>query len=134
MLRAADRPCLAALAGAILSAMTPSVMRSVRTRPQIPAAVAAIFILALGSVALGAPPPQGAITFVGTDANIYYCDAKCAEPKCITCKAAAIHVRRDDNDTIVRVADTVPDAGAAAGATQYGWPTFSPDGKRIAYS
>jgi dipeptidyl aminopeptidase/acylaminoacyl peptidase len=113
--------------------MTPSVMRSVRTRLQIPAAAAAIF-LAFGSIALGAPAPQGAITFVGTDANIYYCDAKCAEPKCITCKAAAIHVRRDDSDTIVRVADTVPGEGAAAGATAYGWPTFSPDGKHIAYS
>ena len=56
----------------------------------------------------------------------------CAEPKCITCKAAAIHVRRDD--AIVRVADPGPDAGPSASGTDYGWPTFSPDGKRIAYS
>ena len=114
--------------------MTPSVTRSARARLQIPAAAAATLILVFASFALGASPPQGAITYVGTDANIYYCDAKCAEPKCITCKAAAMHVRRDDNDThtIVRVADAAPSAGA--GSTQYGWPTFSPDAKRIAYS
>ena len=30
--------------------------------------------------------------------------------------------------------DAVPDAGPATGGTDYGLPTFSPDGKRIAYS
>jgi dipeptidyl aminopeptidase/acylaminoacyl peptidase len=95
------------------------------------AAAAVIFLFAVASIAHAAPP-SGAITFVGTDSNIYYCDAKCSEPKCITCKAAAIHVRRDD--AILPVADTVPDAGPGGGATAYGLPTFSPDGKRIAYS
>ncbi len=57
--------------------------------------------------------PPGAITYVGTDSNIYYCDAKCAQPKCITCKAAAIHVRRDDAIMPVTLADDVPDAGPA---------------------
>ena len=94
------------------------------------AATAVIFRFALATIAHGAPPP-GAITFVGTDSNIYYCDTKCSEPKCITCKAAAIHVRRDD--AIVPVADSFPDAGPAS-VTEYGWPTFSPDGKRLAYS
>jgi len=43
-----------------------------------------------------AAPIPGTIAYVGTDSNIYYCDAQCAEPKCITCKAAAISGRRDD--------------------------------------
>lgn len=99
-------------------------------------AAAVIFLFAFRSIAHAAAPlPSGMITFVGTDSNIYYCDAKCPEPKCITCKAAAMHVRRDDarDDAIVKV-DAVPDAGPAPGATEYGFPTFSPDGKRIAYT
>jgi len=108
--------------------MTTSVMRSVRAC--VWAAAAVILQFALATIAHGAPAPAGAITFVGTDSNIYYCDAKCPEPKCITCKAAAIHVRRDD--AIVPVADPVPNAGPES-RTEYGWPTFSPDGKRLAY-
>ena len=109
-------------------------MRSVRACLRIPAAAAVLFQFALATIAHGAPPP-GAITFVGTDSNIYYCDTRCSEPKCITCKAAAINVRRDDarEGTIVPVADPVPHAAPAI-ATAYGLPTFSPDGKRLAYS
>ncbi len=106
-------------------------MRSDRARIRVPTAAAVLFLFALATIAHGAPPP-GAITFVGTDSNIYYCNGDCAEPKCITCKAAAIHVRRDDS--IVRVADPGPEAGPSGNGTDYGWPTFSPDGKRIAYS
>jgi len=45
-----------------------------------------------------------------------------------------MHVRRDDarDDAIVKV-DAAPEASPGA-ATVYGFPTFSPDGKRIAYS
>ena len=100
---------------------------------QISTAAAVILIFAVGSNAHGAQP-AGSIAFVGTDSNIYYCDTKCAQPKCITCKAAAIHVRRDDAIRPVMIADNGPDAGPAAAGTEYGWPTFSPDGKRIAYS
>jgi Tol biopolymer transport system component len=96
-------------------------------------AAAVVFIFALGPNAQAAQP-TGSITYVGTDSNIYYCDTKCAQPKCITCKAAAIHVRRDDAVRPVMLADNGPGAGQAPGGTEYGWPTFSPDGKRIAYS
>ena len=108
-------------------------MRSFRACLHIFTAAAVLLLLALGSIAHSATP--GTITYVGTDSNIYYCDTKCAEPKCITCKAAAMHVRRDDSIIPLALADTVPDQGAAAAAdSEYGWPTFSPDGKRIAYS
>jgi TolB protein len=110
-----------------------SAVRSFCACLRISTAAAVVFIFALGSNARAAQPP-GAIAFVGTDSNIYYCDTKCAQPKCITCKAAAIHVRRDDTVRPVMLADNAPDTAQATGGTEYGWPTFSPDGKRIAYS
>ncbi|MGC2442320.1 TolB family protein [Candidatus Binatus sp.] len=113
--------------------MTTSAMRSLCACLRIFTAAAVVLIFTLASSARGAPPP-GEITYVGTDANIYYCDATCAQPKCITCKAAAIHVRRDNAIMPVTLADDSPDAGPATSGTDYGWPTFSPDGKRIAYS
>ena len=113
--------------------MIVSAVRSFCACLRISTAAAVVFIFALGSNAHAAQPPN-AIAFVGTDSNIYYCDTKCARPKCITCKAAAIHVRRDDAVRPVMLADNAPDAAQAAGGTEYGWPTFSPDGKRIAYS
>ena len=107
-------------------------IRSLRALLTTLAASAAILLLTPN--AHGAQP-GGTITFVGTDSNIYYCDAKCAEPKCITCKASAIHVQRDDSIMRVTLAQGSPDAGGGrAGDTAYGWPTFSPDGKRIAFS
>lgn len=96
-------------------------------------AAAAILLLSLAPHARAAQIP-GTITYVGTDSNIYYCDTQCAEPKCITCKAAAIQVRRSDAIMPVALADAAPEQGSASNLTAYGWPTFSPDGKRIAYS
>ena len=121
--------------------MTISAIRSVRVRLQIPAAtVLALFLTA--TIVRGASTPPGAITFVGTDSNIYFCDAKCATPKCITCKAPAMRVRRDDSIVRVAVGDTQfrPEEPPGEGpeqhppnSTEYGLPTFSPDGKRLAY-
>jgi Tol biopolymer transport system component len=119
------------LAGAILIAMT---TRSLRALLTTLAAAVAILLLMPKSNARGAQL-IGTIAFVGTDSNIYYCDAaKCAEPKCITCKAAAIHVRDSNSIVPVTLVQGPPDAGVKPADTTYGWPTFSPDGKRIAYS
>src|SRR6266851_3191470 len=82
--------------------MTTSAIRTVCVWLRISAATASVLFFA-ATIARGATTPAGAITFVGTDSNIFYCDAKCAQPKCITCKAPAMRVRRDD--CIVRVAD-----------------------------
>src|ERR1700722_13554350 len=120
-------------ASAIVSAMILSAVRSVCACLRISTAAAVVFLFVLGSNAHGAQP-TGAIAYVGTDSNIYYCDTKCAKPKCITCKAAAIHVKSDEAIRPVMLADNGPGAGQAAGGTEYGWPTFSPDGNRIAYS
>src|SRR6266403_6009976 len=109
--------------------MTTSATRTARAWLKIPAATACVLLL-VATIARGAPIPAGAITFVGTDANIYYCDTKCAQPKCITCKAPAMRVRRDDG--IVPIADD--DSAERPGISiEYGLPTFSPDGKQIAY-
>jgi Tol biopolymer transport system component len=102
---------------------------------RISVAAAFVLLFAFGSMAHSAPALQGEITYVGTDSNIYYCDAKCAEPKCITCKAAAIHVRRNDGrDRMIVPIDALPDQGPPDNSNDYGWPTFSPDGTRLAYS
>src|SRR5712664_4757670 len=121
--------------------MTTSAIRTVCVWLRISAATASVLFFA-ATIARGATTPAGAITFVGTDSNIYYCDAKCAQPKCITCKAPAMRVRR--NDPIMRVADGDaqfrPEEPPGErprerppNSTEYGLPTFSPDGKRIAY-
>src|ERR1700687_2039889 len=121
--------------------MTTSAIRTVCAWLQISAATACVLFFA-ATIACGASTSAGAITFVGTDGNIYYCDAKCAKPKCITCKAPAMRVEGDDY--IVPIADGDvqfrPEAppeehpGERPGnSTEYGLPTFSPDGKRLAY-
>lgn len=109
--------------------MTRSLICSIRALLRISTAAGCLLLLA-ATLAHGAPVAPGAITFVGTDGNIYYCDTKCAEPKCITCKAPAMHVQRDSR--IIRVADDDSE-DRPGNSTQYGLPTFSPDGKRLAY-
>ncbi len=132
--------------------MTTLEIRPIRTSLHVlGAALAAATFLAIlptvhAAVASGAstPAPAGMITFVGTDANIYYCDAKCARPKCITCKARGTSVHRDPyrepidsaRDHIVRVEGPGLEEGpqAAPADLEYEWPTFSPDGKKLAYT
>src|ERR1700687_4333749 len=121
--------------------MTTSAIRTVCAWLQISAATACVLFFA-ATIACGAATPAGAITFVGTDGNIYYCDAKCAKPKCITCKAPAMRVKGDDYIVPIAYGDAQfrPEAppeehpGERPGnSTEYGLPTFSPDGKRLAY-
>jgi len=112
--------------------MLSSAMRSVRACLQIFTTAAAILLLASGSI-VHAAPPAGSITYVGTDSNISTATHS-ARRQMHHMQAAAIHVRREDAITPVTLTDDAPDAGPAAGGTVYGWPTFSPDGRRIAYS
>ncbi|HEY6418677.1 MAG TPA: hypothetical protein VIX59_06700 [Candidatus Binataceae bacterium] len=113
-------------------------MRSISRAPKFLQMLAAIgaaallAILAAGSVARAAiTTVPGAIVFVGTDSNIYYCAGNCADPKCLTCPTEGMHVRRDAgiiDAAFLTAADEAPHNA------EYGWPTFSPDGKRLAYS
>src|SRR5258705_7852198 len=121
--------------------MSTSAIRTVCAWLRISAATASVLFFA-ATLACAATTPAGAIAFVGTDSNIYYCDAKCAKPKCITCKAPAMRVEGDDY--VVSIADgdvqfrpeEPPQEGPRErppNSTEYGLPTFSPDGKRLAY-
>src|SRR5258708_19941779 len=102
--------------------MTISAIRSVRAWLRIRTATACLLFFA-ATIARGDPVPAGAITYVGTDANIYYCDTKCAKPKCITCKAPATRVRRED--AIVPVANDAPEQ-RPRNSIEYGLPTSPP--------
>jgi Tol biopolymer transport system component len=81
----------------------------------------------------------GTLTYIGTDSNIYYCATGCVKPDCLTCPIAGEQVRRDASGSIraatFRTADEPGEPQEPpASASQYGWPTFSPDATRIAYS
>jgi WD40-like Beta Propeller Repeat len=68
------------------------------------------------------------IAFVGTDSNVYVCSVNCQSPRCLTCAIKALQARAAD---VIR-AGFEPSV-ARRTATTYGWPTFSPDGRKVAY-
>lgn len=72
-------------------------------------------------------PIAGRLAWVGLDSNIYSCDGKCAKPDCITCPVEGLEARRENGfvPVVLRVAREAP--------ADYGWPTFSPDGARLAF-
>ncbi len=76
------------------------------------------------------PPAAGQIAYVGRDANIYVCSAPCDSPTCITCGVKAEQARASE----FRQAATTVQAPAPIRPTPYNWPSFSPDGRQIAYS
>jgi TolB protein len=125
------------MTGAILDAMAKIATRWLRTLLAIFSvvviAISVSTILFAASRDASAASIAGTITFVGTDANIYYCDANCPEPKCVTCKTTATHVRREGGFVpVVAQLAQGPEERRPSDA-EYGWPTFSRDGKRIAY-
>ena len=74
--------------------------------------------------------PAGAIVFVGTDNNIHYAHDTGAKPECLTCPAQGLQVRGETGALPI----AYQPAAEKSEILQYGWPTFSPDGTRIAYS
>jgi TolB protein len=70
----------------------------------------------------------GRITYIGADANVYVCAGSCDRPTCITCAPKAEHALAG---VFMRVAMTL---ASERSAVQYNWPTFSPDGSRVAFS
>ena len=90
--------------------------------------VAAILTLALSSSTLwaGAASVQSPITFVGTDSNIYYCQRDCVTAECLTCPVRGLEVRATGLiDAVLPMAEREP--------ADYDWPTYSPDGTKLAY-
>jgi len=95
----------------------------------------AILAMAAFAVVICTAPVRAAsipapIVFVGIDNNIYYCPVNCDRPRCITCPPEKMQVRSSGGvrQALFSPADDQPEP------VDYGWPTFSPDGKRIAYS
>jgi len=72
---------------------------------------------------------SGAVAFVGIDNNIYYCTGDCTEPECATCPVKGHYVGR--RPLVRPVAFGL--GTEAPKRTSYDWPTFSRDGKRLAY-
>lgn len=100
------------------------------------ACVSALFLL-LATFAVGFAPvalaaPTGRIAYIGTDHNVYACSGDCDRPLCITCPSHGIHVELDPQMSPLRlVQETEP---APRRPLHYAWPTFSPDGSKLAFA
>jgi Tol biopolymer transport system component len=88
-------------------------------------AALAIGILLI-AVRVSATEPQGGIAYVGTDSNIYFCNGKCEKPQCLTCPVERLETRKLGIVPATFVRDREP-------PREYNWPTFSPDGKKLAF-
>jgi Tol biopolymer transport system component len=81
----------------------------------------------------------GRIAFIGTDDQVYTCTGDCAKPQCVTCPSHGLQVRGPSALHPVRWIQEVPEFPQAPPSRQrpsmrYGWPTFSPDGSKLAFS
>ncbi len=68
----------------------------------------------------------GRLAFVGIDDNIYECTGDCARPRCVTCP---VHGTEARSAGMRAVAFEQPQDD---GATKFAWPTYSPDGHKLA--
>jgi len=66
------------------------------------------------------------LAFVGIDDNIYECSGDCARPRCVTCPVKGTEARAAG---MRPVAFEQPQDD---GADKFGWPTYSPDGRKLA--
>lgn len=89
----------------------------------------AIATIAALSVSRSASPRRFA--FIGTDNNVYTCAGSCFKPECITCPSRTLHVRREQDLSPLRL---VQETRPRSPAMHYGWPTFSPDGSKLAFA
>ncbi len=87
---------------------------------------AAIITLALSSTVWAGGAARTTIAFVGTDSNIYCCKGDCSVTQCLTCPVSGLEVRAAGLlNVALPVAEQEP--------VDYNWPTFSPDGTKLAY-
>ncbi len=115
-------------AGAIVAAMA--------CRCRHPGVLAFVLVLAL--IGIAAPSaalagPAGQIAFIGTDNNVRACSGACDRPRCITCPSHGTQVQLSPNRLPLRLVQEV-EPGPAPRPMHYGWPTFSPDGKKLAFA
>ncbi|HXN86654.1 MAG TPA: hypothetical protein VN867_11320 [Candidatus Binataceae bacterium] len=91
-------------------------------------------------IAAAASKPGARIAILGTDDQIYACSGDCSKTECITCPVKGLRVRDDSGIKPVSLMREVQDEGPlrrespATPSIKYGWPTFSPDGGKLAFS
>jgi Tol biopolymer transport system component len=98
----------------------------------------------LASSSFAAGKTGARIAILGTDDQLYVCSGECTKSECITCPVKGLQVRAPS--PIRRVSMNAqfempgiphPDEGGPpprVATMKYGWPTFSPDGSKLAYS
>ncbi len=108
------------------------------------------FLFAAG-ISNAAQKPGGRIAFIGAaDQMIYTCTGDCAKPECITCPIKGMHVRRTPRVMPVSLVQMPYMPQEEPGEPEpeepgepeeppepqirYGWPTFSPDAGKLAFS
>ncbi len=113
--------------------------------------LAALIIVAAGLAhpAHAATDNTARVVFLGTDDQVYWCSGDCAKPECITCPRQGFSVRRAPRAlppapalvpvTLIQEPGMPPIPRAPGGrpmplSMKYGWPTFSPDGSKIAFA
>src|SRR5690242_7589625 len=104
----------------------------------LPWVAAVLALLAAPCVSAAAGKRPGQIAFVGTDEQIYTCTGDCAKPECVTCPSHGLQVRAASGLHPVRWIQ-LPEMPQGppqrqAPPMRYGWPTFSPDGSKLAFS
>ena len=73
-------------------------------------------------------PPNGSIVFVGGDHQIRQCHGDCSDAECVTCALPTLEAKASP----LRLVRFSP-AASGGGAVAYNWPTFSPDGQKLAF-
>jgi len=85
------------------------------------------------------------IVILGTDEQLYVCNGECTKSECITCPVKGLQVREQPRIRPVSMntqfevpgmppSEEEPGSGPPVATMRYGWPTFSPDGGKLAYS
>jgi Tol biopolymer transport system component len=85
------------------------------------------------------------IVVLGTDDQLYVCSGDCSKAECITCPVRGMQVRakptfrpvsmtRGAQFDIPGMPPSDEGPGPRVALMRYGWPTFSPDGSKLAYS
>jgi hypothetical protein len=110
-------------------------------------ALAALLMLATVTPhAFAAARAAARIVILGTDDQLYVCSGECTKSECITCPVKGLQVRATPGiggirRVAMRTQFEVPgmpplqdQPGPQVAMMRYGWPTFSPDGTRLAYS
>jgi Tol biopolymer transport system component len=105
--------------------------------------LALVLVTMLAQSSFAAGKTGARIAVLGTDDQLYVCSGECAKSECITCPVRGMQVRAPSRIRPVSMnaqfdmPGMPPSEEAPAprvALMKYGWPTFSPDGSKLAYS